>query len=232
MAPARVRLRADLPRSPDRGAAGPGDARRPGARRRTNRRSGLHTPLKIGSAVVAFGRACIDDWSRDARAGAACRPPSRARQPRAPEGRRCVAAPMSGSPAPGTGGAAAPAAVGAVDGARRRRLRRRSAGGRTPASAWPTRCAERVRACSRPSPRADGRIVLRGRLASNGAARPARCLAGRARHWRRPSRSAVDEAAGARRDRGVPRQRHRRARAGRRRRPHRGRGCRARRRQR
>jgi type III secretion protein D len=47
----------------------------------------MHVPLKIGSSVVAFGRACVDDWSTDAPAEAAAEAPA-APAPKVPLRRR------------------------------------------------------------------------------------------------------------------------------------------------
>jgi type III secretion protein D len=63
--PARVRVRADLPNASIEVLAGQvtlGDKTLAAGEQAD---WPMHVPLKIGSSVVAFGRACVDDWSTD-----------------------------------------------------------------------------------------------------------------------------------------------------------------------
>ena len=69
--PARVRVRADVPQASIEvlnGQVELGDKLLGTGEQAV---WAMHTPLKIGSSVVAFGRACVDDWSADAPAESA-----------------------------------------------------------------------------------------------------------------------------------------------------------------
>jgi len=63
--PARVRVRADLPQATIEVLSG--QVELDGKTLATGEHAAwdMHAPLKVGSSVVAFGRACIDDWSSD-----------------------------------------------------------------------------------------------------------------------------------------------------------------------
>jgi type III secretion protein D len=61
--PARVRVRADLPQATVEVLSGQVELGDKTLAAGEQAAWPMHTPLKIGSSVVAFGRACIDDWS-------------------------------------------------------------------------------------------------------------------------------------------------------------------------
>lgn len=64
-APARVRVRADLPQATLEVLSGQVELGERTLAAGEQIAWTMHTPLKIGSSVVAFGRACVDDWSAD-----------------------------------------------------------------------------------------------------------------------------------------------------------------------
>ena len=63
--PARVRVRADLPQASVEVLSGQVELGDKTLAAGEQAAWSMHTPLKIGSSVVAFGRACVDDWSVD-----------------------------------------------------------------------------------------------------------------------------------------------------------------------
>jgi len=63
--PARVRVRADLPQASIEVLSGQVELGDQTLAAGEQAAWPMHTPLKIGSSVVAFGRACVDDWSAD-----------------------------------------------------------------------------------------------------------------------------------------------------------------------
>ena len=63
--PARVRVRADLPQASIEVLSGQVELGDQTLAAGEQAAWPMHTPLKIGSSVVAFGRACVDDWSGD-----------------------------------------------------------------------------------------------------------------------------------------------------------------------
>ena len=63
--PARVRVRADLPQASIEVLSGQVELGDKTLTAGEQAAWPMHTPLKIGSSVVAFGRACVDDWSVD-----------------------------------------------------------------------------------------------------------------------------------------------------------------------
>ena len=63
--PARVRVRADLPQASVEVLSGQVELGDKTLAAGEQAAWPMHTPLKIGSSVVAFGRACVDDWSGD-----------------------------------------------------------------------------------------------------------------------------------------------------------------------
>ena len=65
MPPARVRVRADLPQASIEVLSGQVELGDKTLTAGEQAAWSMHTPLKIGSSVVAFGRACVDDWSVD-----------------------------------------------------------------------------------------------------------------------------------------------------------------------
>ena len=65
MPPARVRVRADLPQASVEVLSGQVELGDKTLAAGEQAAWSMHTPLKIGSSVVAFGRACVDDWSVD-----------------------------------------------------------------------------------------------------------------------------------------------------------------------
>lgn len=64
-APARVRVRAELPQASIEVLSGQVELGDRTLAAGEQAAWAMHTPLRIGSSVVAFGRACVDDWSAD-----------------------------------------------------------------------------------------------------------------------------------------------------------------------
>jgi type III secretion protein D len=88
VSPARVRVRADLPHASLEVLSGQielGDKTLAAGEQAT---WAMHVPLKIGSSVVAFGRACVDDWSSDHPPEATPSPDAPAPAPKVPLRRR------------------------------------------------------------------------------------------------------------------------------------------------
>lgn len=65
VSPARVRVRADLPQASIEVLSGQVELGDKTLAAGEQAAWDMHTPLKVGSSVVAFGRACVDDWSSD-----------------------------------------------------------------------------------------------------------------------------------------------------------------------
>jgi len=78
VAPARVRVRADLPQATIEVLAGQVTLGDKTLATGAEAAWPMHVPLKIGSSVVAFGRACVDDWSTESATESAAEPATEA----------------------------------------------------------------------------------------------------------------------------------------------------------